>query len=542
MANPPPRVRSVLGYLPWFWSRVLFAGPSEPTTTAVRPLSLLLVLVLPALLLYPSLGFPLFEPDESRYAQIPREMMERGDLVVPVLQGEPYLDKPPLMYWLIIGSYRLFGVSEWAARLVPVLSLHMTVLLVYFLGRRHLGERAALRGALLLTLAPGFISMGRLLLLDGLLTLWVTLAVFSGYEALRGPHLRRGWWLLTAGACGLGILTKGPVILVLLLPPLLLQRWLTGTGCTPRRGELALFGLVVAGVTLPWYVALSVRIPGFVRYFFWEHHVLRFFTPFAHEQGVLFYAPVLLLGLLPGILLAKGFVRFLLTGNPDSARLRTPELGYCLLTAGWCVFFFSLSSCKLPTYIMPAFPPLTLALGYFLLHGGWQSSRAPVLVGVLMTLLLLGFHQVLLPWYAAYRSPLGNDGEVARLCGNPAVPLVCYPRDCNAVAFYLGRADVRSYRSKDIEDLRDLVRQKPRVVVLCTHRNSFEGLQQLLPPEVGVVEHVYRSLPDIPGVPHRWMKPLKKWLGQTALGLGDVAVVEPRRGPGGPLALLAPGE
>src|SRR5580658_6119617 len=154
MANPPQRVRTVFAYLPWFWSRVLFAGPSETPSTIVRPVSLLLVLFLPALLLYPSLRFPLFEPDESRYAQIPREMMERGDLVVPVLQGEPYLDKPPLMYWLIIGSYRLFGVSEWAARLVPILSLHLTVLLVYFLGRRHLGERAALRGALLLTLAP----------------------------------------------------------------------------------------------------------------------------------------------------------------------------------------------------------------------------------------------------------------------------------------------------------------------------------------------------------------------------------------------------
>jgi 4-amino-4-deoxy-L-arabinose transferase-like glycosyltransferase len=534
--------RSVLGYLPWFWSRVLFAGTPQPTTS-IRLLSVLLVVLLPALLLYPALGFPLFEPDESRYAQIPREMMQRGDLIVPVLQGEPYLDKPPLFYWLVVGSYHLFGVSEWSARLVPVLSLHLTVLLVYFMGRRQLGEPAALSGALLLSLAPGFISMGRLLLLDGLLTLWVTLALFSGFEAMRGPQLRRGWWLLTAVACGLGVLTKGPVILVLLIPPLLLHRWLNRTDCRLSRPDLALFALVVAGVALPWYVALSIRIPGFLQYFFWEHNVKRFLAPFKHEQGVLFYLPVLWVCLLPGMLLVWGLVRFLLSGDPTIVRRRTPELGYCLLAGGWCVLFFSLSACKLATYIMPAFPPLALALGYYLRQSRWQYSPTPAIVAGLMTLLLVGFHQWLLPWYADYRSPMGRDGEVARLCGDRNVVVVCYPRDCNAVPFYLGRSDVRSYPTNEIDTpwgLRALVRREPRVVVLCTHRNSFEGLTQLLPPEVGIVEHVHCGLPDIPGVPPRWMKPLKKWLGQTALGLGDVAVVQPRREPAGPLVLLAP--
>jgi 4-amino-4-deoxy-L-arabinose transferase-like glycosyltransferase len=523
-----PRSSSVLSWLPWFWSHVLFAGTARAQSTAVRLLPLLLVLLLPAVLLYPRLDFALLEPDESRYAQIPREMMNSGDLIVPVLQGEPYLDKPPLLYWLIIASFHLFGVSDWSARLVPAASLHLSVILVYLLGRRRLGEPVAFRGALLLLLAPGFIGMGRLLLLDGLLTLWVTLALFSGYEATQGVRLHRGWWLVASIACGLGILTKGPVILVLLIPPLLLQRWLTGTGCPLQRGDLLLFFVVAAALTLPWYIALSVRIPGFVRYFFWEHHVLRYLTPFAHEQGVLFYIPVLMLGLMPGMLWVFGFVRFLLSADKNQADLRTPELGYCLLAGGWCVLFFSLSSCKLPTYILPAFPSLALALGYFLWHSRWRTSRVPWMVGGVMTLLLAIFHQAILPWYAAYRSPLGNDGAVARLCADPKIPLVCYPRDCNAIAFYLGRCDVRSYRSKEIEDLRDLVRCQPRVVVLCTHRNSFEGLEQLLPPEVKVVEHLSMGLPDIPGVPRRWMKPLKKWLGQTALGLGDVAVVQPR--------------
>src|SRR5258708_4956052 len=85
-----PSSGSVLGWLPWFWSRVFFPGARQTTPTTTRPLGLFLVLFVPALLLYPQMGFPLFEPDESRYAQIPREMMERGNLIVPVLQGEPY--------------------------------------------------------------------------------------------------------------------------------------------------------------------------------------------------------------------------------------------------------------------------------------------------------------------------------------------------------------------------------------------------------------------------------------------------------------------
>ena len=99
------------------------------------------------LLLYPGRGFPLFEPDESRYAQIPREMMERGDLIVPLLQGEPYLDKPPLFYWLTIASYRLFGVSDWSRRLVPTVSLHLSVILALLPGPAPPGRSAPPSGA-----------------------------------------------------------------------------------------------------------------------------------------------------------------------------------------------------------------------------------------------------------------------------------------------------------------------------------------------------------------------------------------------------------
>jgi 4-amino-4-deoxy-L-arabinose transferase-like glycosyltransferase len=524
-----PLPRSLGGWFPFLWSRVLFGGAPALAPTACRVCSLVVLLVVPAVLLYPCLSFDLFEPDESRYAEIPREMLQRGEVVVPYLQGEVYVDKPPLLYWLVETSYRVFGVRVWAARLVPALAVHACVLLLYLLGRRSLGERAAFAGAMLLALSPGYLGMGRLLLMDGVLTLWSTLALLAAFEAVRGPRLAWSWWLVSAAACGLGVLTKGPVAVVLLLPPVWLYRRLGGRGVAPAWRGWGAFAAVLLGVTLPWYAAMCVRVPSFARDFFWEHNVQRFLAPFAHQHGVWFYIPVLLAGLLPGTLLAWPFARFLGGNDPTTARLRSPELGFMLLASGWCVFFFTLSACKLPTYVLPAFPPLTLALGYFIAHSRWAESRAPRAVAITTFVLLLFAHAVALPWYAAYRSPLAKPQEVTRLCGDRGQPVVCYPRNCDSVSFYLGRDDLRCYRSKDIEDLRALVRRLPRTVILCTHRHSLRGLHELLPPDVAIVHEVHLGLREIPGVPRGLMKPLLALMGETALGLCDVAVVENRR-------------
>src|SRR5262249_12090515 len=98
------------------------------------------------------------------------------------------------------------------------------------------------------------------------------------------------------------------------------------------------------------------------------------------------------------------------------------------------------------------------------------------------------------------------------------------------------RDDLKTYRSKEIEELRYAVRTRPRTVILCTHRHSLRGLKQLLPPEVAVTHEVRMGLPDAPGVPPSLMRPLKKLMGETALGLGDLAVVEMKD----PLANLPP--
>ena len=508
-----------LAWGPYLWARVLFPGV-QMSAVAVRPLALALLIVLPAVLLYPTVSFRLLEPDEGRYAQIPREMLAHNEWVVPRLQGEPYLDKPPLLYWLVMLSYSVFGVSEGAARLIPALAVHATLLAVYLIGRRSLGERSAFWGALLLAVAPGFVGMGRLLIMDGLLTFWVTLAFLAAFEAVRGDRFRPGWWYMAAVAAGFGVLTKGPMPLLLLAPPLWLHRRLSGAGTAAGRWHVAGFVAVVLLVNLPWYVGVYLRQPVFLRYFFWEHNVLRFLKPFDHLQPVWYYLPILIGGLLPGTVLLYGFARHLLAGGEEQAAARTPELGFWLLAGLWCVAFFSASGCKLPTYIMPAFPCLLLALGDYVARTRWHASRwTRGGVGAMAAVLLFGFY-VALPRYAELRSPMGLPEVAAILRAERDEAMFCFPRNVDSVAFYTDRDDLKSCRTKFSQELVEALIKEERAVVLFTHRDSLETFRQVLPPQLKVRETT-RVRHNGSGA--KW---LDKLVGDGPWGLCDVAVIE----------------
>ena len=508
MSEPP---RRPIEWLPYLWQTVLF--PLAPTPeTRVRLRSLLLVLLVPAVLLLPWRTFHLLEPDESRYAQIPREMLERGDWVLPHLQGEPYLDKPPLMYWLTMLSYRACGVSPESARLVPALCVQLTILAVYLIGRRGLGERAAFHAAMMLSVSPMFLGVARLLLLDGLLSLCVTLSLLAGFEAVRTGRLKLGWWLAAAAASGFGFLAKGPISELLLFPPLVAFGWLGGTAARMRFRHAALFGAVVVLVNLPWYVAVYLREPAFLRHFFWDHNVMRFLQPFDHLQPVWYYAPILLVGLLPMAFVAVPYLRNVLFVGGASSRAGS----FWLLAGLWCVAFFSVSGSKLPTYILPAFPPLCLALGEF-------AARRPVsylhrgMLG-LFAGLMLALHAVGLPWYAKERSPVGRPELIDPYLADPSTPVVTYPRSCDSVAFRLGRSDFDSVRSKNLNDLIVAMHHRPRTVILFTHRHSYEAFRDALPESLTVADAVSLK---------RHRGGLDKLLGDTPWGLADVAVIRP---------------
>jgi 4-amino-4-deoxy-L-arabinose transferase-like glycosyltransferase len=505
----------LLAWLPMLWTRVLFAGPAaQPTPWRAWPS--VLIFCVSGVLLYPCMSFPLFEPDEGRYAQIPREMLMAGEWIVPTLQGGAYLDKPPLFYWLVMLSYSLFGFSDGAARLIPALAMHATVLATYMLGRRIIGERPAFWGALLLTVSPLFLGVGRLLVLDGLLTLWVTLAILAAYLAQGKQPARSasdgvsyagspvawasGWWCVAAPACALGVLTKGPIALVLVMMPLWTQRWLVASAPIGWRAWLAFYAIILA-INLPWYAAVCWQRPEFVRYFLWQHNVERFVEPFDHIRPVWFYVPILLFGLLPTVLLAWPLGRFLTSTRTADMNRRCPAMGYLLLAGAWCVFFFSLAGSKLPTYILPAFPPLCLALGCFVARTDWRRSRWTIGLVAACWLLLACSHYFVVPHYASQRSPIHRLEELRATCA-PAMPVVCFPRNVDSVAFYLGRADFRTYRSKELEALVQALDHQPRTVILFGHRNSPETLARQLPPHLRMVDRKPLGLCEMAVIEH----------------------------------------
>jgi hypothetical protein len=523
----PPMERSLFAWLPYLWSHVTFAG-ADPAISPIRWQSLLWLLLLPGLLLYVSMAFPLFEPDEGRYAEIPREMLARGEWVVPYLNSEPYLDKPPLLYWLVMLSYQIFGIHDWSARLIPALAVHATVLVVYLFGRRRVGERAAFRGALLLALAPAFVSIGRLLVIDSLLSLCVALVVFASWEALEASRWRSVWWLIAGLAAGLGILSKGPVILILTLPPLALSQWLRGKPIRLLSWNSALFVAATIAVALPWYVSICMRLPKFAGYFLWQHNLMRFLSPFDHLEPFWYYVPILVFGFLPGTLLLPSFARFLTTGQTEIRQIRGPALGSLLLAGGWCVLFFSLSGCKLPTYILPAFPFLALAVGCYWATGPLRDRTWVVSTLTAAFVVLCVGHTLVLPWYARYRGTVTQMPEVLAYCRDRDLRILCYPRPCDSLAFYAGRDDLHSFRSKETNQLILSLQAQPRTVLLLTHRHSLESVKFAMPPELAVVESKRLNLGDLPLVPKAWSKRLTTLMGETALGLSDVAIIERR--------------
>jgi 4-amino-4-deoxy-L-arabinose transferase-like glycosyltransferase len=359
--NPAPRIRM-------WWTEMLF--PASDTIsermTAQAWLGLCLLVLVAGTLLFQGLSYPLLEPDEGRYAEIGREMAQSGDWVVPRFNREPYLDKPPLFYWLVGASVRLFGAHEWAVRLVPSLSTFLTILATFFFGRRALGTRRALLGTLALTLMGGVILAGRMLILDAVLTLWVVLALFASYEAVRGERLRKRWWLLSACFCALGVLAKGPVALALTAPPVLAYSWLTRQPGRPRLLHWILYGVAVLAVIAPWFVAISRQCPEFPYYFFVNQHLVRYLGQEHHPQPVWYYVPALLGGCLPWSLLFFPMGAFLLSRRPEFRVRRTRAMGFLLLCSTWCLAFFSASRGKLPPYILPAMAPLALLLGCYL--------------------------------------------------------------------------------------------------------------------------------------------------------------------------------
>jgi 4-amino-4-deoxy-L-arabinose transferase-like glycosyltransferase len=442
-----------------------------------RSTSIWPIVLLAGLLFFLALDSPLLEPQEARYAEIPRQMLHEHSPFVPVLHGQPYLDKPPLLYWLVMLAYSTCGVHGWAARLVPGFCGVLTVLVVLAWGRR-LGDAATTScGALVLLLSARFVYLARMLTFDTLLSLCIVASWATAHVALRGPQLRRSAWIASALAAGLGLLAKGPVALVLVALPLAAWIAVERRAMRPRLRDLLLYVGLALGVATPWFAAMELRQPGFLADFFWRHHVERFAAPFDHEEPFWFFLPGVLLGMLPWTLLLPALLRRVARRDPA-----TRVLWFPLLCCGTTLLFFSLSGCKRAVYILPALPPLALTLGWELRA---QLAVSPLrrrlwpAAGVGVALLLLTTVFVGQPWYNARFGLRPLVEAVGQKLASETV-VVCYPRLYDSVSFYL-RREVRGFQRSQEEALLTELMQHDATFLFVKAGHDLEELRKRLP-------------------------------------------------------------
>jgi 4-amino-4-deoxy-L-arabinose transferase-like glycosyltransferase len=438
-----------------------------------------------ALLVAGRLHLPLLEPEEALYAEVPREMLSGGELLVPTLHGTAYLDKPPLLYWLEVGSYRLFGVHLWSARLPPALIALATVAVAYAWGRRCGGPTAGLVSAVVLTLTGDFVYRAPMVTTNGLLALCATSALALGHAAVRESGLRLWLWLASAAVAGLGVLCKGPVALALAgLPLFALCGWETrSVRLTVGAALIYLFAAVA--VAAPWFVAVSVRQPEFVEYFFWRHNVERFTQPFDHAKPAYFYLPQVVLGGLPWMFVPV-VACFRLFRRKGEGPIRLPPGAFALVAAVWCLVFFSLSGSKRPVYLVPFWPPLAVGFGSMiaamLTKAGGSSGRvAARAFGGAAVATLVAFGAGVFCWLPQYHERF-SLAQASRTISDRAggAPVFAYPHPWHSLDFHSG-AEVPAFGEGDRDRLVARLRDSGRCVLVTKNEPAADDVVADLP-------------------------------------------------------------
>lgn len=344
----------------------------------------LILLLLAALLLARLAGMavlPLMDTTEARYAEIGRKMAEIDDWVTPWFnEGVPFWGKPPLSFWLTAASFKVLGVTEFAARLPHLLGALLTGVLVWHLGRQRSHREGWVALALLMGSLAFFVG-GAGVMTDPALVLGTTLAMQGFWLALHHPTVagrRRQGWLLFYGLA-IGLLAKGPIAAVFVAVPLLLWTVLCRQAGTVWRSFPWFSGTALTTLlVVPWYLMAEQQTPGFLRYFLLGEHWQRFLTPgwagdlygSAHRVApgsIWLYA---LGATLPWLLLAPVIFKSQAALKPGDDADTTAWQRYLLLWALWPLLFFTAARNILWTYVLPSLPAIAL------LAAEWLERRA----------------------------------------------------------------------------------------------------------------------------------------------------------------------
>lgn len=359
---------------------------------------------------------PLSVPDEGRYVEIPREMVETGDWLTPRLNGVKYFEKPPLVYWFEAFLIKFFGLSEWSVRIGPAVFALFGCLVVYGAASRLFGRRAGLLSAMVLATSMLYFALSRLVALDMPVTALLTAALLSFLAGTKEPEggARRSYFYGFYGFAALATLTKG--LIGIILPGMIIAAWLlvmnnwrmlrtihlvTGT---------ALFFLIAA----PWHALMAATHREFVDLYFVQEHFLRYLTTMHNRyKPFWFFAPILFAGLFPW---SAFLIQAIRRSLPPSWRDRQAhgETIFLLLWAAVVFLFFSASGSKLIPYILPMLPPLAILIGSYLAEA-WDGTARGFRGGVIAFAvfgMILGAALLAFPRYRPELIPPGLRPEL----------------------------------------------------------------------------------------------------------------------------------
>jgi 4-amino-4-deoxy-L-arabinose transferase-like glycosyltransferase len=304
---------------------------------------------------------PLLEPDEGRYAEIPREMAESGDYITPKLNYVKYFEKPVLTYWMSAAAYKIFGEGEFSARLPSALCALLGIGAVWGVGGRLFGKRAGILSAAVLGTSLLYFAIGTIALTDMPVSAFITVAMAAFY--LGASSSDRRWYLIFYASAALAVLTKGLIGIV--LPAGIIFWHVVFT----KKWRLLPHVLYVPGILLffvistPWFYLVCMENPDFFRFFFIQEHFLRYATTMHDRyEPFWFFLPLIPTGLMPW----TGFLPSLFAKGGILRSQSSPEereaVIFLLVWFAVILIFFSASGSKLIPYIVPCLPPLAILI------------------------------------------------------------------------------------------------------------------------------------------------------------------------------------
>ena len=327
---------------------------------------------------------PYFADGEARYIQNAWAMVQNSDWLVPTFNSENFIDKPPLSFWLTALSIQTFGSDVFFARLPHALMMTALCLMIFAFGKKFYGRHTALLASLIMaSCAMGFIA-SQVVMTDLAFSLSLSATLFAFlYAHLTASKLKRELFLmLMFVSAALAMLAKG--LIGIFFPAMIIGSWiaLTWQWRLVLRSRLILGTLLFVAITAPWHILIGQRLDEFYQYYFVNQHFERFLTD-RHNRDKFFgfFLLVLGIGLLPWTMFFIQALKEKWQNIRDKKEIKNIDL-YLVLWFALPLAFFSLSSSKLPLYILPIFPPAALIIGSYLSNIWQRQATKEFYIGV----------------------------------------------------------------------------------------------------------------------------------------------------------------